>query len=154
MLILFRNLLIFCFILGCLISCGHDVVEVNHAPQPKVTDPIFNAHISKFEDLYNIDVNTPIVFGDVGEYAGVCYIYSNGYTEIQINEKNWSFLTKEQKEQLIFHELGHCVFGLDHNDNHDNGCPESIMRSYMFSPSEIDSCYKPFFDDYIDELGS
>jgi len=154
MIILFRNFLIFCFILGVLVSCGHDVVEVNHAPNPKNTDPIFNSYVSSFESLFSVSVNTPIVFGDVGEYAGVCYKYSSGYSEIRINENNWEFLTEKQKEQLIFHELGHCVFDREHNDNFDNGCPESIMRSYMFSQSEINDCYNPFFDDYIDELGS
>jgi len=46
------------------------------------------------------------------EIAGYC-IPEFG---ILINEKLWSSLGPFQKKELMFHELGHCVLGLDHSE--------------------------------------
>jgi len=36
--------------------------------------------------------------------------------EILVNETKWVTMTEEQREILIFHELGHCIMGKSHAD--------------------------------------
>lgn len=36
-------------------------------------------------------------------------------------------------EQIMMHELGHCILRLDHNDTQDHDHPVSIMNTYHFS---------------------
>lgn len=49
---------------------------------------------------------------------------------ITLDENYWSKANDLQREFVVFHELGHCVLGLDHVDNSDaNGNCTSIMTS-------------------------
>lgn len=139
-----------------LTSCGkfQDFVQNNEKGTRKQSDATFDSLKNKFATLVGKKVNVPITFANL-EYpkAGVCYIYSDGYREVNVDRKSWDSFSSEQREQLIFHELGHCVL----NKGHDNSildafCPKSIMRSYMFNLNEIDDCYKPNYDHYIQNL--
>ena len=48
--------------------------------------------------------------------AGRCTA-SIGTPLIEINPVHWSHFTAECKEILIFHEMGHCILNLDHDDS-------------------------------------
>lgn len=75
-----------------------------------------------------------------------------GY-KIIVKQDSWDKLEETQKLILIYHELGHCVLNLTHNDKHDSdGCPQSIMRTYMFSKSETRECFEKNYNYYINEL--
>lgn len=90
--------------------------------------------------------------------AGMCYYYNDrtyaDYNYIKINSKYWKDYSLLQREQLIYHELGHCVLYKDHNDarNKTTGCPVSIMNSYMFSLYESTNCYQKYHSNYISDL--
>ena len=100
-------------------------------------------------------MKVPIVLKRIEQkYAGVCLVYSNGYREIQINSDYWYSYTPEQKEQLVYHELGHCVLNKEHDNTLRENCPNSIMRSYMFNTYEINECYLPEHNHYMENLGS
>lgn len=140
-----------------LTSCGEIkdfLVKDSPPPPPKASDPILREYVNRFEDLYGIRVNVPINFSELGlNHAGVCTQWASGYAEIEVDETEWHKFNLDQREQLIFHELGHCVF----SRQHDNGtlpdtCPKSIMRSFMFNSFEIYKCYKPMHNYYVDEL--
>lgn len=67
----------------------------------------------------------------------------------------WADYNEEQCEALIFHELGHCVMNKSHDDSlmvHNKACPNSIMRSYIFNTYEIDNCYKPEYNHYLENI--
>lgn len=69
-------------------------------------------------------------------------IYLPGY--------KWDDMTDLEKEELVFHEIGHCVLGRGHNEHKikDSKCPYSIMW-----PKQIgDKCYKRYRKHYIKEL--
>ena len=52
-------------------------------------------------------------------------------------------------EQVMYHELGHCILGLSHNDDKaSNGWPQSIMNTYHFSGS----LYYNYKDNYLNQL--
>ena len=62
----------------------------------------------------------------------------------------WRRASEAQREQIIFHELGHCFLQRSHKDDQDaNG----ICRSIMHSSTEVCSInYEQNRDFYLDEL--
>lgn len=95
---------------------------------------------------------------DVIGAIAVCY--SDGYKGlIEVDAWYWNRMSEVSREQLIFHELGHCsLLEMDHRDmmvdfiDLGRRCPISIMRSYIFSQDEITRCYIPHRLFYINEL--
>lgn len=139
-----------------LVSCG-DIKDMIYkktpAPAPKSSNAELLTYVEKFERLYGINVTVPVNFKDIEHgRAGVCYLWSSGYAEIEIDPDFWQTFTEEQREQLVFHELGHCVFKRQHDNTTTDNCPTSVMRSYMFNTLEIYQCYLPRYEYYIDEL--
>jgi hypothetical protein len=140
-------------------GCGKNLEDFIRMGKPALkkakTDPIFAPFVNSFQEEFNLRVKVPIVFKTIEKrYAGVCLVYSNGYREININKDLWAYYSYEQREQLIYHELGHCVFNKGHDNTTREDCPHSIMRSYMFSNYEINECYLPQYNHYMDNLGS
>lgn len=94
----------------------------------------FKLYIKNFENKYNVKVNTIFEFANLTEtkefkMIGKCNIL---FDIISIDKESWFQLNNIEKEWLIFHELGHCHFYLDHFDELDNkGCPKSIMHSFI-----------------------
>ena len=144
-------------LLFLLTGCGknlEDFLKLNKTVKRSKTDPIFAPFVDSFKREFKTSVKVPIVLKSLKDkYAGLCLVYSDGYKEIQINKKHWDYYSYEQKEQLIYHELGHCVFNKGHDDSLFKKCPNSIMRSYMFSDYEINKCYLPEYEHYMEDLG-
>lgn len=119
------------------------------------TQKDFFDYVNRFEQDTGKKVNIPIIFTDEDKYAGVCEYYSNGNRLVRINHKYWHQSDDSGKEQLIYHELGHCVLNREHStksmnlkDTHYN-IPNSIMYPIAFG----DLWYYSFFrNHYIDEL--
>ena len=104
-----------------------------------------------------VSTNISTTFGPMDDkHAGICHSWSDGHREITINKKYWDNYSDKQREQLIFHELGHCALNRDHNDAtitmNDTVCPESIMRSKIFNLFEIAYCYNYDYGHYLQEL--
>ena len=143
---------------GCGSSAFDDIIhKKGEGPTPATTDLKFSDYIASFEDDFSVTVNVPIVFGDItNDAVGVCKKWSNGYNEINIKLSYWDTINDKQKEQLIYHELGHCTLNLGHNGESVimNGvyCPMSIMRPWAFSSYEITKCYEYDRGHYIQEM--
>lgn len=70
-----------------------------------------------------------VKFSNKMEAGGTC-LRRNGRTPvITINKKAWITMTDSQREQLMFHELGHCVLNRDHCDKANYGQPMSLMHT-------------------------
>lgn len=70
------------------------------------------------------DYKMPMAFG------GVCV---SSIKVIFINGKVWNQITNSQREGLIWHEMGHCVLGREHETYSLDGVhPGSIMYPSMF----------------------
>lgn len=145
-------------ILISITSCGkpiNDYVERSGNTIPRKTHPDFYRFIEKFNKDFNVKSLTPIIYSsDVDKFAGACFVWNSGYKEIQISKILWNDYSITQREILIYHELGHCEFNLDHDDLRSiiDLCPESLMRSYMFSKYEAISCYEPKRLYYIEDM--
>lgn len=85
---------------------------------------------------------------------GQCVYGVNGNTPIiRIDTEFWKWAAPETREQVLFHEFGHCV--LDRRGHIDDSTtvegeivPRSIMSTMLFS----DYYYRKFRKYYVDEL--
>lgn len=155
---MFKYLVLLMFLTGC----GGSDSSSPQTPQ-RVFGPRtgvaaeFLPYVYEFERYFGRLTTTPINFALMtGRYTGVCMKVSTGMKFININQKHWRGLTEEQKEQLIFHELGHCELNKMHFDGYRpiNGtlCPRSIMKTFLFGLNDISRCYSQNRDYYIQEL--
>lgn len=87
-------------------------------------------------------------FSDLGAgTAGICRVSTKEMT-IYIDRNFWN-LKKEYREQLVAHELGHCLLNKKHNNSITNEyIPKSIMYTYVID-NQIYQFYKKY---YFDEL--
>lgn len=140
--------LLFLGMVVALSGCGQE-----QAKEPAIVDEALASYLVKFElDVGASTKDIDVVFGALdGDVVGVCYAWTDGKRKIVIDKEYWDLEREEQKEELIFHELGHCAMGLDHDEGVSLVgtiyCPTSIMYPYTF-----DYCYERYRDYYISEL--
>ena len=113
-------------------------------------------YVDKFNLLYNEKVNIEIRFKDLKDStAGICYYYESGSSMnyIEIDKEIFSNYSDLGREELVFHELGHCIFDRDHSTQRINyggySVPDSIMYPYTFGDSWF---YEKNLAYYYDEL--
>lgn len=117
---------------------------------PAVQDSRVASYIEEFEATYGVSTRSiSIEFVDqIGSgnalYAGYCKDGS-----IVINEAYWKANSNERREALIYHELGHCLFGRGHTRKlFSDGCFGSFMSSY----DDSSSCLRKHRSELIREL--
>lgn len=129
-------------------------VEVNSEIELK----LFENHF--YEIFHGDRFNGAIYFSnDIDpDDAGVCYYGgSTILANIRINPTKWKYYSQYAKEELIFHEMGHCLYGLSHDDENTflpvlgkiKECPRSLMNSDTPVGGE---CYEYNRDYYIKEF--
>lgn len=99
-------------------------------------------------------------FGTTGEISGIhedgvagtCQ-YGTHINHVTVDIDYWNRANNLQREFVIFHELGHCVLGRDHEEGaFNNGICISIMRSGLGDCN--DAYINQNRDYFIDELFS
>ena len=119
-------------------------------------------HVIQFEKECGVPVKLNVYFADFSTFnktmklinsdfhaIGMCSPFFFG--DIYI-DRAWWFSTYNyyRKEELMFHELGHCVLHRFHNDDKDKyGMEESVMSSTMFMSYYQ---YEAYRKEYIKEL--
>lgn len=121
-------------------------------------DPLFRQHIAKFERILGVRVNVAVQFADLwpNQY-GVCHVRggkNSGRSEVEIDAVSWDRFDEGMREQILFHELGHCVLGLNHDNSRGTvgrypESPLSIMYMYSFGDRLV---YQENLDYYYNEL--
>lgn len=84
--------------------------------------------------------------------VGICYYRMDGVGEIQIKSSHWEKISYAEKKQMLYHELGHCVMNLDHDDKFYQwpcGNARSIMNSYVLNKEMIDRCWSDMLINYF-----
>lgn len=117
-------------------------------------DKEFDSYVQTFETTYNIPVNVSIMFKDIADdtIAGQCW-YSEP-RKIEIDTPYWNEITELGREQLIMHELGHCVLNLDHDETIGTvGAWHNVPMSIMY-PSHFgdDPWYRDNRAYYLQEM--
>jgi len=130
-------------------GCG----QIEHKRQNNI-DPEFSRLVDLFEQEQSEVVDIDITFKDI-DYptVGLCWsqTYSNGEKqgiEIEIDPDFWFASSEMKKEELLFHELGHCILNRDHEDEMlYQRIPKSVMYPYVF-----EWAYERYRSYYVDEL--
>lgn len=132
----------------------------------RVIDPLLEPYVDRFESLtqhqYPVDIKVDIKDLPPNE-DGICAISSNGFKEISISP---IYIQHEQftidstgyskgLEQLVWHEIGHCILYRQHTTALRDGVhPSSVMYPYTFGYTG--SNFVQYFTDnevyYLDEL--
>lgn len=139
-------------------------------PTTAVIDPQFQPYVQKFQDIFGVIVVVNIHFSnDLESYEdGRCIRYAHDTNEIRIQQKTWDELAIPgfsepqdadglwpEREQLLFHEMGHCVLELNHDNTTTmiNGrvTPVSIM---YFSTFRNFFPYGPYEQVYYQQMKS
>jgi len=126
------------------LGCGPDMYN-----QETVIDSNLQKYVTKFEEEIGVKVSrVDVVFADLdNKTAGLC-MHGVIKSKIMIDIKYWNEIREAQREEILYHELGHCVLHLRHNtDTFANGCAKSIMFPYAF-----EFCYIANRDYYVNEL--
>lgn len=99
-----------------LTGCGTHISVNNDPTFNKYYDTFLEEGLKRGVNLYSIP-RVSIYFSETlsDNFAGYCS-WGEGYRFISINKKYWDGYSEIDREYLIFHELGHCVLGKDHDD--------------------------------------
>ncbi len=131
-----RKLLILLTLLTTSCASVH-INEGGSRPVVHGTDYTLIKYVSLFEaasKMYSdkdIDVdNISVTFGDIKPW-GLCRTVA-ARSEIVIDRRRWDILSEQNREQLMFHELGHCILKRSHCNEKLNGTPVSIMHESEF----------------------
>lgn len=115
-------------------------IELKKKPPKRYANIDSRVHhiVREFEKHYGKKISgISIVIGDIwiahdgkSNAGGVCYMPNK---HIILNKDRWlNEFSDDVKEEIVFHELGHCQLRLMHSDEPDrqverNKCPKSIM---------------------------
>jgi len=115
-------------------------------------EPAFRPHYDEFKRRYNTDpYGVSIEFGVPDDnQAGQCHIWAR---RITVKQSEWESMEHYGKELLVFHELGHCVWGLRHIEDEMEYRGERMPRSIMYPAAFGDlHYYKELRELYLKEL--
>lgn len=134
--------------LSLLAGCGQEKTK-----EPAIVDEALAEYVVQFETDIGVSAEgISVVFGELEkDMVGLCQTWSNGTKKITIDKEYWDMETETQREELMFHELGHCAMNLDHDESQMQTnrivCPTSIMYPYTF-----EYCYAAYREHYVSEL--
>jgi hypothetical protein len=116
---------------------------------PAYMEPEITPYANSFGQYMSVDLHdVSIKFGDLRSSSkervlGVCRTADGHSGDITIDRSAWLEMDEISREQLIWHELGHCALARGHADMlvlTDCGLmPGSIMYPYFFGGDE---CYR------------
>jgi len=126
-------------LLTCIVTVTILLISCTSNQSAEIENEIL-VHFSTFEseaitrgveiDLLELHVSAFVEEIESEKVVGQCSAYSDGSKEIVFDEDYWNNSNMNEREYLVFHELGHCVLNREHrNDKDNNGNCISIMQS-------------------------
>lgn len=115
--------------------------------------------IQRFEKIFKVKANVNVIFETFSntpykKRLGGCLRMTIPLINniILIDPNDFILMSESRQEVVIFHELGHCVLGLDHTFKRMRDGDIRIEGSLMFLVVMSDSRYKKHREYYIEEL--
>ena len=156
-----------CFILlaSMSVGCAKNPFDF-HSPEVRIHSD-FTKYVTQFQETskevgrsvvisdlimgYDSSLGGPDSSGNVT--LGYCRT-GDGTPEIMVNPKYWAYMSVSDKEELMFHELGHCVLRRGHKgdkvvakDNYGRQIPVSIMYPYHLGAGIYGSNYNYYMSE-------
>jgi hypothetical protein len=122
--------------------------------------PEFEAHVLDFQLRTGIKTKVKMVFNPIEkeDVIAYCYNYNNVKKNyIEVDPEAYESLSDAEKEEVIYHELGHCVLNRRHDETIYNRSSypylpvSSLYKSIMY-PYVFGRLYSRFKDYYVEEL--
>jgi hypothetical protein len=141
-----------------LVSCASPLSQ-----QPSDQDPELVLYLNQFEDMTGLGFTGRTIFstraflqGYGADVIALCVKYTSGEQEIYLDEEFWEQGAETWKQEVLFHELGHCVLNRDHDDTlikvTEQKAVYVIPKTIMFPYAFGGDFYIKFFDYYTEEL--
>lgn len=118
-------------LIGFIVGCGVDDDREEQLP------PAPEEELNLYPE-YNPD-NIIMGYGMPQENASGECIKTKSQNFVIINQKYWDKLDEMRKRALILHELGHCVYNLQHDSSTTKGIPNSIMWPSVWNQYQIEA---------------
>lgn len=133
------------FLLFCILaSCGQ---------KREYIDPSFAKYVQSFNTQYGVDINMNMRFAPQdGSVVAVCISYSNGSNRIEVDPEKWQNYDEDTKEEVIFHELGHCFLDRPHREDVVDYGWRTVPMSIMYPFVMPASTYRQYHSEYMHEL--
>lgn len=121
-------------------SCGLVTVKKYETVVQPGVDSAFFPHVATFEKLAEIKVHGQVAMWfnvEVDEVnAGEC---NSSTREVRVSWDKWRGLNNAQHENIVLHELAHCLLNRDHNDRTGTiegveNAPVTLMNPKMIDP--------------------
>ena len=162
------TILFFCFVVLFIVSCANFFAYDYSNPHKYATtyrevDSGLELYVQEFEKYYGKKITFKVKLSIFPAYAAEiarCASWKNGRRLVEVDLKFYNSHNGIGKsltiEQVMMHELGHCVLNRDHNDREyrfkrgEIG-RESVMSTHSFDFAEL-RLYRKYRDYYIKEL--
>lgn len=149
----------FILFLLTLTACGSgsnqelDYTKITQSDFKRTREPVLEEHLKRFEVLTGKSTNKlSTKFRSLDElFVGRCLVWTNGERTIEVDPDFWQNSSDSSRENLIFHEAGHCVLNLDHDSEMIQRNTLIIPRSLMY-PYVLDGFYEKNVEYYHEEL--
>jgi len=137
-------------------ACGqqeHSLIE------PKI-DSEFKKYVEYFETKTGDTVSVDMKFAVIDDLRTVarCYMFEDKkYNYVEVDPDYWFMeLNESEREEVILHELGHCIYLRDHDEmilkGKDFGLSQNIYKSIMYPYVFGGDIYENHKQYYVDEL--
>lgn len=127
-------------------------------------DPRFREEVQEFEERYDTEINFPV---KMVSHRKLILMHSGSSPDRLVGICKKSLLNRRvlfskkqlekynvSMEQIVFHELGHCKFDLqhDHSTLLGRGIPPSIMWPNLMSPATYNKNKKYYRQELADKI--
>ena len=131
-------------VLSLLLSACGKAPEIN-------VDPDIEIYFQKFTQDTGKEVkDISAMFNPMARPTIAMCIFMGDTRRIEVDRTYWDESSDDDREQIIYHELGHCALYRGHNNAlNQYKCQASIMHQYIFAESP---CYKMNKLYYFQEL--
>lgn len=146
------------FLLGITIISGCARGHTDHVS----LDPVASEYVDRFiyeASIRGVNIHITDLTVQISDLPpsmnGECQVSADNGHVVSLNRYRWFTASDQFKEELVFHELGHCVLNRGHTSNiwspnSNIQLFESLM--YPFETEDLAIYYLEYRKHYVDEL--
>lgn len=128
------------------------IVTLQACANKPAIEPAFQPFVDDFESFTGHKVVTDILFTDdlALNQMGLC---NPTERKISVSAAFWKEATVFEKEETIFHELGHCEFSMQHDNTlKKDGKPVSYMSAMMPDSREVQAHHAEYRAEFLTKV--